>query len=266
MQFVEARLCSAGCWSRSGMAGRAAVTSTRHSFTCRWRHGANATRRCRGSCRWNCAASVSRIPGADRHGHAAAEPERLDAPDNRCRSLSAATDYDELAEWRDQDHLQESSTDNPRIIVALRSDYFRKANRRSRSSVDRNRAADLGVSLTEVGRTLETMLGSRMATTFVDRGEEYNVMLQAQTRGSRDTFGPGQYLCPFAERPVELIPLANLVEPRRRPPARRSCKRFDRQRSIGMTVFARTRLLARRGARIHAKQLSPRKIPEGLPG
>ena len=47
-------------------------------------------------------------------------------------------------------------------------------------SVDRNRAADLGVSLTTVGRTLETMMGSRIVTTFLDRGEEYNVILQAR--------------------------------------------------------------------------------------
>jgi len=45
-------------------------------------------------------------------------------------------------------------------------------------SVDRNRAADLGVSLQTVGRTLETVLGSRIVTTFIDRDREYNVILQ----------------------------------------------------------------------------------------
>jgi multidrug efflux pump len=42
--------------------------------------------------------------------------------------------------------------------------------------IDRNRAAELGVSLENIGRTLETMLGSRAVTTFIDRGREYRVI------------------------------------------------------------------------------------------
>ena len=42
------------------------------------------------------------------------------------------------------------------------------------------RAADLGVSVSVVGRTLETMLGSSRVTTYEDRGEEYEVVLQAE--------------------------------------------------------------------------------------
>ena len=37
-----------------------------------------------------------------------------------------------------------------------------------RVSVDRDRAADLGISLQTVSRTLETVLGSRNVTTFID--------------------------------------------------------------------------------------------------
>ena len=48
-----------------------------------------------------------------------------------------------------------------------------------RVNINRDRAADLGVSVQEIGRTLETMMGSRQVTTYVDNGEEYDVMLQA---------------------------------------------------------------------------------------
>ncbi len=44
-----------------------------------------------------------------------------------------------------------------------------------RVEIDRDRAADLGVSVAEIGRTLETMMGSRRVTTFVEDGEEYDV-------------------------------------------------------------------------------------------
>ncbi len=62
-----------------------------------------------------------------------------------------------------------------------------------RVSVDRNRAADLGVSLQTVGRTLETVLGSRIVTTYVDRGREYNVILQSRDRRARDHHRPHQH-------------------------------------------------------------------------
>ncbi|PKM21406.1 MAG: multidrug transporter AcrB, partial [Gammaproteobacteria bacterium HGW-Gammaproteobacteria-14] len=43
----------------------------------------------------------------------------------------------------------------------------------------RDRAADLGISANEVGQTLQAMLASLTATTYVDRGREYDVMLEA---------------------------------------------------------------------------------------
>ena len=48
-------------------------------------------------------------------------------------------------------------------------------------SVDRKRAAELGVSLETIGRTLETMLGSRIVTTFIKSGREYYVILQGRS-------------------------------------------------------------------------------------
>ncbi len=49
-----------------------------------------------------------------------------------------------------------------------------------RVTVDRARAADVGVSVDVVGRTLETMLGGRTVTTFKQNNEEYNVVVQLE--------------------------------------------------------------------------------------
>jgi multidrug efflux pump len=76
--------------------------------------------------------------------------------------------------------------------------------------VDRTRAADLGVSVAAIGRTLEVMLGSSRITTYEDRGEERDVVLQAE---------PDQRASPTdltnlyvrSDRTGELIPLSNLV-------------------------------------------------------
>ena len=44
--------------------------------------------------------------------------------------------------------------------------------------VDRDKAALLGVGVSDIGRTLETLLGSRKVTTFKLDGDQYDVMLQ----------------------------------------------------------------------------------------
>nr|MBL8454625.1 efflux RND transporter permease subunit [Zoogloeaceae bacterium] len=50
--------------------------------------------------------------------------------------------------------------------------------------VDRDRAADLGVPVDVIGRTLETMLGGRQVTRYKQEGEQYDVIVQMDA-GSR---------------------------------------------------------------------------------
>ena len=44
--------------------------------------------------------------------------------------------------------------------------------------VDRDKAADVGVSMEALGRTLETMMGGRQVTRFKQEGEQYDVVVQ----------------------------------------------------------------------------------------
>jgi multidrug efflux pump len=48
--------------------------------------------------------------------------------------------------------------------------------------VHRNKASDLGISVADVGRTLETLLGGRMVTTFARDGRDYPVMVKMLDR------------------------------------------------------------------------------------
>jgi len=140
------------------------------------------------------------------------------------------TNYDELAEWRDR--TLGRVAENPNII-RMRSDYFEKKPR-IRVEIDRNRAADLGVSLTEVGRTLETMLGSRIVTTFTERGEEYNVLLQARPE-DRATPSDLRNIYVRSAAGGDLVPLANLVR-LNETSGPKELRRFDRLRSISLTA------------------------------
>jgi multidrug efflux pump len=76
--------------------------------------------------------------------------------------------------------------------------------------IDYDRAADLGVTVSGIGRTLETMLGSRRVTTYIDAGEEYEVILEGE-RNTQRTPASLENIYVRSERSARLIPLSNLV-------------------------------------------------------
>lgn len=115
--------------------------------------------------------------------------------------------YSELAEWRDI-MLARIAEDNPGL-VGVDHDY-KEAKPQFRLVIDRNRAGDLGVSIGNVGRTLETILGSRRVTTYIDAGEEYDVILEGE-RDTQRTPTNIENIYVRSERTGELIPLSNLV-------------------------------------------------------
>jgi multidrug efflux pump len=139
-------------------------------------------------------------------------------------------DYAELAEWRDR--MLARMADNPRLHDAD-SDY--KATRpQLHVEINVERAADLGVSTEEIGSTLETMMGSRRVTTFVEDGEEYDVVLQAEP-DDRASPSSLENLYVRSQRSGQLVPLSSLVtlsevaEPG-------SLNRFNRLRAITLTA------------------------------
>ena len=123
------------------------------------------------------------------------------------QAVIGADTYEELAEWRDiilnyfQDHPVVRNVD---IDFAVNAQQLGVV-------VDQQRAADLGVSVANIGRTLETMLGSRQVTTFIERGEEYDVILEGV---SADFRSPDdlQQIYVRSDRSGELVPLASVVQ------------------------------------------------------
>jgi len=149
---------------------------------------------------------------------------------NSTRPLAIALgggDYEEIVKWRDT-IMQRVAAENPNILN-LESDYLERQPRVI-VQIDRNKAADLGVSLQTVGRTLETMMGSRIVTTFERAGEEYDVMLQARET-QRASVGDLDNLYVRSDKNDALIPLSALVriEERAGPT---ELRRTDRMRAI----------------------------------
>jgi multidrug efflux pump len=77
--------------------------------------------------------------------------------------------------------------------------------------IDYDRAAELGVTVSSIGRTLETMLGSRRVTTYIDNGEEYDVILEGE-RDEQRTATNMENIYVRSDRTGALIPLSNLVK------------------------------------------------------
>ncbi len=141
------------------------------------------------------------------------------------------SEYAELAEWSEK-IMARVAADNPRII-GLDSNYQERKPQLA-IQVDRNKAADLGVSLSTVGRTLETMLGSRIVTQFVSGGEEYNVLLQA--RGDeRASVSDLDNLYVRSSSTGRLVPLSAVVKVEESA-GPNELRRFDQLRAITLSA------------------------------
>ncbi len=139
--------------------------------------------------------------------------------------------YEELAKWRDI--VIAKAQENPNLSN-IDSDY-KETFPQLMIDIDRNRAYDLGVSVGDIGTTLETMLGQKNVTRFIDRGEEYNVVLEGdETDFKSPTDIENVYV--RSNTTKELIPLSNLINVTENATSSR-LNRYNRLRSI--TISAR---------------------------
>ncbi|MBE01991.1 efflux RND transporter permease subunit [uncultured Marinobacter sp.] len=118
----------------------------------------------------------------------------------------AGPDYASVQSWSED--IVARAKENPNLLN-IETD-FELTRPELRVTIDRERAADLDITVEDVGLTLQTMLASRQVTTYLDRGREYDVIVQAADRDRATPEDLGQiYL-----RPREggaLIPLRALV-------------------------------------------------------
>ncbi|MCU7877158.1 MAG: efflux RND transporter permease subunit [Candidatus Thiodiazotropha sp. (ex Lucinoma borealis)] len=115
--------------------------------------------------------------------------------------------YQELAEWRDI-LLHKINEDNPGF-QGINWDY-KETKPQLKVMIDYDRAAQLGVTVESIGRTLETMFGSRRVTTYIEEGEEYDVILEGE-RLDQQTPTDLSHLYVRSDTNGQLIQLANLI-------------------------------------------------------
>jgi len=138
-------------------------------------------------------------------------------------------DYKELVVWRDQ--LMAKVKNYPGFLDV---DYdYKETTPQLHVEINKNRAGELGVSTKAIGGALETLLGSKRITTFVDRGQEYDVMLQADL-SHRASLADLRNIYVRSATQQEPVPLDNLVTVKEVADAA-TLNRFNRMRSITLT-------------------------------
>ncbi len=138
-------------------------------------------------------------------------------------------DYDTLIAWRDA--FLEKARTNPRLLNLDHN--FKETKPEVRVDIDRRKAADMGISIAAVGRTIETLMGSREVTTYVVGGQEYKVLLQAPDSAR---ISPYDLQNVFVRTGTGgLVPLSNVVTLSERARAQ-TLSRQDRVRAITITA------------------------------
>lgn len=138
-------------------------------------------------------------------------------------------DYQELAVWRDR--ILKRAEENPGLV---RLDHdFKETYPQFLISIDKDKAADLGVTVSEIGNTLESMLGQRRVTTFIDRGEEYDVII----KGTKKDFVEPKNISDIYLKSTsgDLVPLDSVITLSEKATAAR-LNRYNRMRAITLTA------------------------------
>ena len=99
--------------------------------------------------------------------------------------------------------------------------------------VDRARAADVGVAVDTVARTIETMLGGRVVTRYKRDAEQYDVLVQTAERGRATPEDIDKLF--VRGRGETMVPLSALVKVREAV-SPRELNHFNQRRSVAITA------------------------------
>lgn len=140
--------------------------------------------------------------------------------------------YTELTEWRD---IMMAEIRKNEGLVGVDYDY-KETKPQFLIRIDKKRASDLNVSIQQIGRTLETMLSERRVTTYINDGQEYEVMLEGIDEQfvnplDLENIYVRQEQASNGNAEPQLIPLSNLVNLVEHADAA-SKKRYNRMRAI----------------------------------
>ena len=146
------------------------------------------------------------------------------------RVVIGGPDFDNVKEWANT--LKERAEQNPGLRN-VEIDFEENQPQLS-LEINRDRADDLGISVETIASTLQTMLASQEATTYIDRGREYSAILQAQAEDRRTPDDISNMFIRAGDGET-LVPLSALVTAREEAAAP-ELRRYNRLPSIQLSA------------------------------
>ena len=128
--------------------------------------------------------AVRRLPGA-RAAVASPAGLGLRGSSTPLRVVVGGPDFEQVKQWA-ADLLEHAETNAGDDGGLINPDVdFEEDQPQLHLALDRARANDLGISADAIAATLQTLFASREVTTYVDRGREYPVIVQARSEDRR---------------------------------------------------------------------------------
>ncbi len=90
--------------------------------------------------------------------------------------------YEELINWKNI--IKKEARNNPGLTSV--QDDFDLNKPQLNVKIDQKKASDLGVSTEDIGRTIETIFGSKNVTRFTQDGKEYSIILQGDIKDRQE--------------------------------------------------------------------------------
>jgi multidrug efflux pump len=146
------------------------------------------------------------------------------------RIVIGGPDFDSVKEWANT--MLAKAEENPNLVNPEID--FEENLPQLDVTIDRARADDLGISVETIASTLQTMLASREVTTFVSRGREYPVLVQAEDQDRRVPSDIANIFIRAGDGDT-LVPLGALVRLNENAAAP-SLRRYDRLPSIQLSA------------------------------
>ncbi len=90
--------------------------------------------------------------------------------------------YEDLIKWKE--FIKKEARKNKNLINV--EDDFNQTKTILNVKIDQEKSSDLGVSTLEIGRSIETIFGSRNVTKFTKDGREYDIILQGDIKNRKE--------------------------------------------------------------------------------
>ncbi len=115
--------------------------------------------------------------------------------------------YDQLIEWKNI--IKKEARKNPGLTSI--QDDFDLNKPQLNVQIDQKKAADLGVSTEDIGRTIETIFGSKRVTNFTREGKEYSIIIQGDIKDRQEPDSISKVFV-RSNNNGKLVSVANLIK------------------------------------------------------